>query len=48
MQRYGSEYREGAPRYIVLSDALARRLAQVLRAAHPFVQPIQDLGEPDV
>jgi hypothetical protein len=47
MKRYGSGVDEpGGPRYVVMSDALARQLANVLRAAHPFVQPVQDLGEP--
>jgi hypothetical protein len=47
MRRYETAIADGqTQRYIVLSDVLARQLATLLRAAHPFVQPVQDLGEP--
>jgi hypothetical protein len=47
LRRYEAAIADGqTQRYIVLSDVLARQLATVLRAAHPFVQRLQDLGEP--
>lgn len=49
LMRYGAMpvESEADRRYVILSNVEARRLAAILRAAHPLTQPVLDLDDPD-